>query len=50
MYMAEALVAIDKIADAVQHLNIESVTDVSIVFPEPKADPGLATHAKHRAV
>ena len=40
MYMAEALVAVDKIADAVQHLNIESVTDISITVPELKSEAG----------
>ncbi|XP_013383566.1 CCR4-NOT transcription complex subunit 10 [Lingula anatina] len=38
MYMAEAQVALDKIADAVQHLDMESVTDVSLVSPESKLE------------
>ena len=42
MYMAEALVATDKIADAISHLNPEAMTlaDVSTVPPGAKADPG----------
>lgn len=42
MYMAEALVATDRIADAISHLNPEALTlaDVSTVPPEAKADPG----------
>ena len=34
MYMAEAQVAMDHIADAVEHLDPSSVTDVSVLFPE----------------
>ncbi len=43
MYKAEALVALDRIADAVSHLNIDNVTDISTVPPEPKPDQGNAS-------
>ncbi|XP_070200539.1 CCR4-NOT transcription complex subunit 10-like isoform X2 [Littorina saxatilis] len=41
MYMAEALVATERIADAIGHLNPDALTaaDVSTVPPEGKADP-----------
>ncbi|XP_076448993.1 CCR4-NOT transcription complex subunit 10-like isoform X2 [Babylonia areolata] len=41
MYMAEALVAMDRIADAISFLNPEALspTDVSTVPPEAKVDP-----------
>jgi len=39
--MAECLVALDCIADGVDHLNAELITDVSTVFPtEQKSDQG----------
>lgn len=38
MYMGEALVALDKIADGIQHLNPELVTDISTTLPEQKLD------------
>lgn len=38
--MAEALVALDRIADAIQHLNPETVTDISTNPPEQKSDQG----------
>ena len=41
MYKAEALVAVDHIADAVQHLNPEFVVDVSVVFPENRQELGM---------
>ena len=40
LYMAEALVALDKIADGIQHLNPELVTDINTLPPEPKSDQG----------
>ena len=40
LYKAEALVALDRIADAVSHLNPENVTDISTVNPEPKNEQG----------
>ncbi|KAK7498125.1 hypothetical protein BaRGS_00010713 [Batillaria attramentaria] len=42
MYMAEALVELDRIADAIGHLNPDSLTqaDISTVPPEAKSDPG----------
>lgn len=40
--MAEAQVALDKIADAIQHLNPELVVDISLTLPENKADQGKA--------
>ena len=39
MYRAEALVALDRIADAVQHLNADAITDISCAFPEQKQAP-----------
>jgi hypothetical protein len=33
MYMAESLVALDRIADSIDHLNADLITDVSTVFP-----------------
>nr|KAG5707465.1 hypothetical protein BaRGS_011969 [Batillaria attramentaria] len=41
MYMAEALVELDRIADAIGHLNPDSLTqaDISTVPPEAKSDP-----------
>ena len=52
MYMAEALVALDRIADAISHLNPESLTpaDVSTVPPEAKADPGVLCDASSLAL
>ena len=38
MYMAEALVAMDRIADAVTHLDGEEITDISLVPPEEKKE------------
>ncbi|XP_041375361.1 CCR4-NOT transcription complex subunit 10-like [Gigantopelta aegis] len=38
LYMAEALVELDRIADAITHLNPESVTDISTCPPEMKSD------------
>lgn len=41
MYMAEALVELDRIADAIGHLNPDALTqvDISTVPPEAKSDP-----------
>ena len=45
MYLAEALVALDRIADAVQHLNPDAIIDVSTTLPEQKQqDLGEQTH------
>ena len=42
MYMAEAQVALDHIADAIQQLNSEAaVADVSPKFPEVKQEQGM---------
>ncbi|XP_064599007.1 CCR4-NOT transcription complex subunit 10-like [Liolophura sinensis] len=38
MYIAEALVYVDRIADAIQHLNVENVMDISTVPPEHKSE------------
>ncbi|XP_052230090.1 CCR4-NOT transcription complex subunit 10-like isoform X2 [Dreissena polymorpha] len=38
MYMGEALVSLDRIADGIQHLNPELVTDVSTTLPDNKPD------------
>ena len=38
MYMAEAQVALDQIADAIQHLNPDDIADVTTDFPEAKQD------------
>ena len=40
MYMGEALVALDKIADGIQHLNPELVTDIATTLPEQKLEQG----------
>lgn len=40
LYMAEALVALDKIADGIQHLNPDLVTDINTLPPEQKSDQG----------
>ena len=40
MYMGEALVSLDRIADGIQHLNPELVTDVSTTLPDNKPDQG----------
>ena len=45
LYLAEAQVSLDRIADAVRHLDPESVTDISTVFPEQKStDQGKAQY------
>ncbi|XP_006823331.2 CCR4-NOT transcription complex subunit 10-like [Saccoglossus kowalevskii] len=33
LYAAEALVSLDKISDAISHLSIDSITDVSVTYP-----------------
>ncbi|XP_060561318.1 CCR4-NOT transcription complex subunit 10-like, partial [Ruditapes philippinarum] len=38
MYMGEALVALDRIADGIQHLNPELVTDISTTLPDTKTE------------
>ena len=38
MYMAEALVALDKIADAVQELQPDQLTDVSVPSPVAQSE------------
>lgn len=38
--MAEAQVAMDKIADAIQLLNPELVVDISLTLPENKTEQG----------
>jgi len=41
MYMAECLVALDCIADGIDHLNPDVITDISTVFPtEQKSEQG----------
>jgi len=41
MYMAECLVALDCIADGIDHLNPDLISDVSTVFPtEQKSELG----------
>lgn len=42
MYMGEALVALDRIADGIQHLNPDLVTDVSTTLPDTKTDQGIS--------
>lgn len=41
--MAEALVALDRVADAISHLSPDTLTtaDIITVPPEVKADPGM---------
>ena len=41
MYKSEALVALDRIADAVRELNPEAVNDVSVEFPDATPDQGV---------
>lgn len=36
LYLAEALVMLDRLADAIRHLDIDTVTDMSTAFPEHK--------------
>ncbi|XP_064640490.1 CCR4-NOT transcription complex subunit 10-like [Lineus longissimus] len=38
MYLGEALVSLDRIADAVQHFNPDAITDVSVTPPDYKQD------------
>ena len=44
LYMAEAQVALDKIADAIQHLNPELVVDINLTLPENKTEQGKSTY------
>ena len=45
MYTAECLVALDCIADGIDHLNPDLVTDIGAVFPaEQKPEPGCAEY------
>ena len=51
LYAAEALVLLDKISDAIEHLNPEHVKELTLVFPPPekeidreKADIGTEQH------
>ena len=41
MYKGEALVALDRIADGIDELNPESVTDVSTTLPEATNESGF---------
>lgn len=41
MYMAEAQVYLDRIADAIRNLNVDSVTDVSVTLPYDKNEQGV---------
>lgn len=43
LYKAEALVALDQIADAIAHLSPDNVTDISLTLPENKLDQGTAS-------
>ncbi|KAK3603937.1 hypothetical protein CHS0354_042949 [Potamilus streckersoni] len=40
LYMGESLVALDRIADGIQHLNSDLVTDISTMPPEHKSELG----------
>lgn len=40
MYMAEAQVHLDRIADAIRNLNAEAITDVSVATPDDKTEQG----------
>jgi hypothetical protein len=40
MYLGEALVSLDRIADAVQHFNPDPIVDVSVTPPDYKQDQG----------
>lgn len=40
MYMAEAQVYLDRIADAIRNLNAENVNDISVNLPDDKSEQG----------
>ena len=50
MYLAEALVRVDRIADAVTNLNPDNITDISMNPPENKQDSGRYIHMKTKGV
>lgn len=41
MYMAEAQVYLDRIADAIRNLNAENVNDISVNLPDDKTEQGI---------
>lgn len=45
LYMGEALVVLDRIADAIQHLNPDTVTDISTSLPDHKQETGTCRQA-----
>lgn len=38
LYAAEALVLMDKLSDAVEHLNPENVSDISLIIPKEESN------------
>jgi len=40
MYMAEAQVYLDRVADAIRNLNVDGITDISVSSPDVKTDQG----------
>jgi CCR4-NOT transcription complex subunit 10 len=38
LYAAEALVLLDKISDAIEHLNPEHIKELTLMFPSPEKD------------
>lgn len=44
LYAAEALISLDRISDAIAHLNPENVTDVSLGVSPSEQDQGNLTH------
>jgi hypothetical protein len=42
--MSEAFVALDRIADGIQHLNPELVTDINTIPTEQQSDKGNLNH------
>ncbi len=41
LYAAEALISLDRISDAIAHLNPENVTDVSLGVSSSEQDQGM---------
>ena len=50
MYMAEAQVYLDRIADAIRNLNAENVNDISVNLPDDKSEQGKAGSLKYQSI
>ena len=50
MYMAEAQVYLDRIADAIRNLNAENVNDISVNLPDDKLEQGKAGSLKYQPI